>query len=145
MGRGVYSPEERVVRHAASTPAFSSVWQIGRGTGFAFKIPPSLTRYPFSGVRPPRYVLCKSSGSLAIFAARLVFGDQLGRRSPAGLVFEVDVSELLSVSVVHDIVVRLHLSRPRRREAASDSYFDSDQSTDQPRFCIVEPLSSPQM
>ena len=35
--------------------------------------------------------------------------------------------------------------RPGRREAAGGCYFDSNQSTDQPRFFIVESISSPQM
>ena len=35
--------------------------------------------------------------------SRLIFREQLGRRSPARLVLEVDVSELLAVVIAHDI------------------------------------------
>jgi hypothetical protein len=34
---------------------------------------------------------------------RLIFREQLGRRSPARLVLEVDVSELLAVVIAHHI------------------------------------------
>ena len=39
-------------------------------------------------------------------------------RGPPRLILEIDVSELLFVSVAHDVVVRLQLGRPGRREAA---------------------------
>jgi len=47
-----------------------------------------------------------------------VFGKQFRRRSPSPFVLIIEVSELLSVGVAHDVVVRLQLGRPRRREAA---------------------------
>jgi hypothetical protein len=43
-----------------------------------------------------------SSGSLADIRRnppRLVFGEQLGRRSPAGILLEIDVGDLLAVAV----------------------------------------------
>jgi hypothetical protein len=34
--------------------------------------------------------------------ARLVFGEQLGRRSPAGLILEIDIRKLLPGAVDYD-------------------------------------------
>ena len=48
----------------------------------------------------------------------LVFGEQLGRRSPPRLTLIIDVGELLPVGVPHDETVRRYFRRPRRREAA---------------------------
>jgi len=49
---------------------------------------------------------------------RLIFREQLGRRSPAGLVLEVDIGELLTVVIAHHKAGRLFFDLPRRREAA---------------------------
>jgi hypothetical protein len=49
---------------------------------------------------------------------RLVFGEQLGCRSPAGLFFEIDVGKRLAVMVANGEARRLLLDRPGRREAA---------------------------
>ena len=51
MRRGVYSLRG-IARYIASTPPFSSVWQIAREMVSAFKTPhTSLPRHPFGGVR----------------------------------------------------------------------------------------------
>jgi hypothetical protein len=51
MRRGVYSLRGKA-RYIASTPPFSSVWQIAGGMVSAFKTPhTSLPRHPFGGVR----------------------------------------------------------------------------------------------
>jgi hypothetical protein len=49
---------------------------------------------------------------------RLVFREQLGSRSPAGLILEIDIGELLAVVIAHDKAGGLLLDRPGRREAA---------------------------
>src|SRR5215470_11709689 len=50
MRHGVYSLRGRA-GYAAPTPPFSSVWQIARETGSAFKTPhTSLPHHPFGGV-----------------------------------------------------------------------------------------------
>jgi hypothetical protein len=51
-------------------------------------------------------------------AQRLVAGEQLGRRSPAGLILEIDVGERLLVRVPDDEAGVRFLDGPRRREAA---------------------------
>jgi hypothetical protein len=72
------------------------------------RLPGNVRFTPESGHRNrPAYSLRRSnSGSLAIFAATRrasSFAEQLGRRSPARLVLELDVSELLAVVIAHDI------------------------------------------
>jgi len=47
----------------------------------------------------------------------LILRQQLRRRAPPRFVLEIDVSELLSVSVTYDVVVRLQLGRPGCGEA----------------------------
>jgi hypothetical protein len=47
---------------------------------------------------------------------RLVAREQFGRRSPARLILEIDVRNLLSVVVTHDVAGRLFLDCPRRRD-----------------------------
>ena len=49
--------------------------------------------------------------------ARLILRQQLGRRPSPRLILVIDVSELLSVSVPHDVVVRLWFGGPRCGEA----------------------------
>ena len=51
--------------------------------------------------------------------SRLVFGEQPGRRSPAGLVLEVDLGERLAAAVSDGEARGLLLGGPRWREAAS--------------------------
>jgi hypothetical protein len=50
---------------------------------------------------------------------RLVFGEQLGGRSPAGFILEIDIRELLAGAVLHGKGRADILDSPRRREAAS--------------------------
>jgi hypothetical protein len=50
--------------------------------------------------------------------ARLVIGEQLGRRSPAGFVLEINVGERLSVVVANHESGGSILNGPRGREAA---------------------------
>jgi hypothetical protein len=50
--------------------------------------------------------------------ARLVFGGQLGGRSPAGFVLMVDESKLLAAAIDHDKAGFQFLNSPRRREVA---------------------------
>jgi len=50
--------------------------------------------------------------------ARLVAGEQLGRRASPRLVLEVDVGKLLAVVVAHHKAGGLFFDGPRRREAA---------------------------
>jgi hypothetical protein len=49
---------------------------------------------------------------------RLVLREQLGGRAPAGLLLEINVSELLAAMVNHDKAGGLLFDRPGRREAA---------------------------
>jgi hypothetical protein len=49
---------------------------------------------------------------------RLVLREQLGGRAAAGLLLEINVSELLAATVNHDKAGGLFLDGPRRREAA---------------------------
>jgi len=49
---------------------------------------------------------------------RLVFGEQLGRRSPAGLILEIDIRKLLAGAVPHHKASVQFFDGPRRREAA---------------------------
>src|SRR5215472_5710647 len=53
----------------------------------------------------------------AILRASSLVSSLAAERRP-GSFSKIDVSELLSVSVAHDVVVRLRLGSPRRREAA---------------------------
>jgi hypothetical protein len=49
--------------------------------------------------------LRNNSGSLVILLAairRVSFAEQLGRRSPAGLMLEIDIGERLAAMVAHD-------------------------------------------
>jgi hypothetical protein len=48
---------------------------------------------------------------------RLVFGEQLRRRSAAGLILEIDIGQLLPGAVRHDKAGVQFLDSPRRREA----------------------------
>ncbi len=58
-------------------------------------------------------------GEVRRHSSRLVASEQLGRRSPAGLILEVEIGERLPGTVADDEagVVRL-IDRPGRREAA---------------------------
>ncbi len=61
-------------------------------------------------------------GEVRRHSSRLVASEQLGRRSPAGLILEVEIGERLPGTVADDEagVVRL-IDRPGRREAAHGS------------------------
>jgi hypothetical protein len=62
---------------------------------------------------------------------RLVFGEQLSYRSPARLILEIDVSELLAVGVAHDKAGFQLLDRPGRRETFLEQtkiFNDADQT-----------------
>jgi len=60
--------------------------------------------------------------------SRFVAGEQLGRRSPAGLLLEIDIGELLASAVLHDEGSTNILDGPGRREAAPcDKYATSEQ------------------
>ena len=48
---------------------------------------------------------------------RLILGEQLGRRSPAELILEIDIGERLAAVVANGEARGLLLDRPRRREA----------------------------
>jgi hypothetical protein len=50
--------------------------------------------------------------------SRLILAEQLCGRSPARLLLEIDIGELLSVVVAHDKAGAQLLDRPERREAA---------------------------
>ena len=51
--------------------------------------------------------------------ARLIFREQLGRRSAPRLILEIDIGELLPVGVPHDEAGIVEIfDGPRRREAA---------------------------
>ena len=61
------------------------------------------------------YVLRTNSGSLAMFAAILLassFVSNLAAESPVWIIRIINVCELLSVRVPHDVVVRLEFGRP---------------------------------
>ena len=58
----------------------------------------------------------------------LVLREQLGRRSPAGLIFEIDIGKLLAVVVARDQARLQFLDRPGRREAARHRSFISEVS-----------------
>ncbi len=53
---------------------------------------------------------------------RLILREQLGCRSPADLLLEVDIRELLAAVVFHDKARFQFLDGPGRREAAGDGY-----------------------
>ena len=57
------------------------------------------------------------SGKIGCDPSRLIFGEQLRRRSPPRLILEIDIGELLSRAVLHDEGGTDIFDRPWRREA----------------------------
>jgi hypothetical protein len=58
---------------------------------------------------------------------RLVFGEQFGCRSPAGLILEIDVGQLLPGDVFHDKASFQFINKPGRRKAAGGMRLSSNQ------------------
>ena len=58
------------------------------------------------------------SGKIGCDPSRLIFGEQLRRRSPPRLILEIDIGELLPGAVRHDEGATNILDGPKRREAA---------------------------
>jgi hypothetical protein len=91
----------RMARCSLLDVRYGSKAEIGR-------VPGNVRFTPESGHRNrPAYYLGRSNsgklGDIRRDPPRLIFREQLGRRSPARLVLEVDVSELLAVVIAHDI------------------------------------------
>ena len=62
-------------------------------------------------------------GKIDRHAARLVAGEQLGRRAPTGLVLEIEIAERLPGGVLHDEArIVIFFDRPRWREAAGGGH-----------------------
>jgi len=87
--------------------------------------------------RDCRIGLRGEAGKILFFWAKLLLDSQRLPRSDALWVIILPTSD--------DKAGVQFFDRPGRREAAGGCYFDSNQSTDQPRFFIVESISSPQM
>jgi hypothetical protein len=69
----------------------------------------------FGAVAPAAYVGRDPS--------RFVFGKQLGRRSTAGILFIIDIRQLLPGAVLHDEAGFQFIYRPGWREAACHERF----------------------
>jgi len=91
----------RMARCSLLAVRYGSKAEIGR-------LPGNVRFTPESGHRNrPAYLpstqQLRQLGDIRRDPPRLIFREQLGRRSPARLVLEVDVSELLAVVIAHDI------------------------------------------